>query len=110
MLNPPNRRRTDPYARWCGRGGIARCPPIPIDGGEHGAMLPRVGREVLTTPLNTVARRCRNKRRRLASPRVMPAGRNDGVDGPLTASMCQSWVFDNANGREPAMKEVTTIG
>ncbi|HWZ66750.1 MAG TPA: hypothetical protein VNW89_02865, partial [Stellaceae bacterium] len=38
------------------------------------------------------------------------APRNDGVDGPLTASMCQSWVFDNANGREPAMKEVTTIG
>jgi transposase len=30
-LNPPNRRGTDPYARWCGRGGIARCPPIPID-------------------------------------------------------------------------------
>ena len=31
MLNPPNRRGTDPYARWCGRGGTARCPPIPID-------------------------------------------------------------------------------
>jgi len=31
-LNPPNRRGTDPYARWCGRGGVARCPPIPIDG------------------------------------------------------------------------------
>ena len=30
MLNPPNRRGTDPYARWCGRGDIARCPPIPI--------------------------------------------------------------------------------
>jgi len=30
MLNPPNRRGTDPYARWCGRGGIARCPPIPM--------------------------------------------------------------------------------
>jgi hypothetical protein len=30
-LNPPNRRGTDPYARWCGRGGIARCPPIPIE-------------------------------------------------------------------------------
>src|SRR5690348_7129305 len=29
-LNPPNRRGTDPYARWCGRGGTARCPPIPI--------------------------------------------------------------------------------
>src|SRR5439155_10222488 len=35
--NPPNRRGTDPYARWCGRGGIARCPPIPIDRREHAA-------------------------------------------------------------------------
>ena len=25
-----NRRGTDPYARWCGRGGAARLPPIPI--------------------------------------------------------------------------------
>ena len=31
MFNPPNRRGTDPYARWCGRGGIARRPPIPIE-------------------------------------------------------------------------------
>src|SRR5271167_311733 len=31
-LNPPNRRGTDPYARWCGRGGVVRRPPIPIDG------------------------------------------------------------------------------
>lgn len=21
----------DPYARWCGRGGVARRPPIPIN-------------------------------------------------------------------------------
>src|SRR5205807_1707243 len=26
-LEPPC---TDPYARWCGRGGAARLPPIPI--------------------------------------------------------------------------------
>src|SRR5438105_9544270 len=49
-----------------------------------------------------------------ASPREAhrrtSASRNDGVDGPLTASMCQSWVLDHANGREPSMKEVTTIG
>src|SRR5262249_53687885 len=25
-----NRRGTDPYARWCGRGGAVRLPPIPI--------------------------------------------------------------------------------
>jgi hypothetical protein len=34
----------------------------------------------------------------------------DGVDGPLTASMCQCWVVNNANRREPSMKQVTTIG
>src|SRR6266852_6396934 len=32
-LTRSNRRGTDPYARWCGRGGAARCPPIPIKGG-----------------------------------------------------------------------------
>src|SRR5262249_2118550 len=26
-----NRRGTDPYARWCGRGGAVRRPPIPIN-------------------------------------------------------------------------------
>ena len=31
-LTQSNRRGTDPYARWCGRGGTARCPPIPIRG------------------------------------------------------------------------------
>jgi hypothetical protein len=40
-LNPPNRRGTDPYARWCGRGGIARCPPIPIDPACAPGALPR---------------------------------------------------------------------
>jgi hypothetical protein len=29
LLEPPC---TDPYARWCGRGGVARLPPIPISG------------------------------------------------------------------------------
>src|ERR1700736_1564861 len=29
-----NRRGTDPYARWWGRGGTARCPPIPIFGAK----------------------------------------------------------------------------
>ena len=27
---PPD---TDPYVRWCGRGGVVRLPPIPIGGG-----------------------------------------------------------------------------
>src|SRR5229473_6667552 len=30
-LTRSNRRGTDPYARWCGRGVAARCPPIPIN-------------------------------------------------------------------------------
>src|SRR5512135_1063478 len=30
-LTRSNRRGTDPYARWCGRGGAARLPPIPIN-------------------------------------------------------------------------------
>ena len=34
----------------------------------------------------------------------------DGVDGPLTASMCQSCVVKDTNGREPSMREVSTIG
>jgi RNA-directed DNA polymerase len=29
-LHPPNRRRRDPYGRWCGRGEVVRPPPIPI--------------------------------------------------------------------------------
>ena len=39
-LTPSNRRVRDPYARWCGRGGTARCPPIPIIGAT--SPLPRV--------------------------------------------------------------------
>src|SRR5258706_3680187 len=34
-LTQCNRRGTDPYARWCGRGGIARCPPILIIGASR---------------------------------------------------------------------------
>src|SRR5216683_604069 len=34
-LTRSNRRGTDPYARWCGRGGAARCPPIPILAGKQ---------------------------------------------------------------------------
>src|SRR5262249_3270656 len=31
----PNRRGTAPYARWCGRGGAARLPPIPMNPGTR---------------------------------------------------------------------------
>jgi hypothetical protein len=33
----------------------------------------------------------------------------DGVDCRLTTSVCQSWVVDNTNRREPSKKEVTTM-
>src|SRR5882724_12110512 len=32
LLEPPY---TDPYVRWCGRGGAARLPPIPIIGAKR---------------------------------------------------------------------------
>ena len=43
-LTRSNRRGTDPYARWWGRGGTARCPPIPIIGASR--PLPRVRAKV----------------------------------------------------------------
>src|SRR5262249_43383806 len=36
-LTRSNRRVRDPYARWCGRGGTARCPPIPINDAYTGS-------------------------------------------------------------------------
>src|SRR5260370_6042463 len=37
-LTRSNRRGTDPYARWCGRGGVARRPPIPINPNSQQAL------------------------------------------------------------------------
>jgi hypothetical protein len=34
-LTQSNHRGTDPYARWCGRGGVARRPSIPISRPKH---------------------------------------------------------------------------
>ena len=42
-LNPINRRGTDPYARWCGRGGAARLPAIPINQGRRHPVRGRSG-------------------------------------------------------------------
>jgi hypothetical protein len=36
-LTRSNRRGADPYARWCGRGGAAMRPPIPIPGAKPSA-------------------------------------------------------------------------
>src|SRR5579875_1244655 len=35
---------------------------------------------------------------------------HDGVDGPLTASTCQSWVHQRTNQREPSMTEIIRVG
>jgi hypothetical protein len=39
LLEPPC---TDPYARWCGRGGAARFPPIPIFDPRRSLAKPRI--------------------------------------------------------------------
>ena len=55
---------TDPYARWCGRGGAVRLPPIPIDVGPRSTVVLSVvqGRQTI--------RRClvRSALRHLESP------------------------------------------
>ena len=76
-LNPPNRRGTDPYARWCGRGGIARCPPIPIDGGRARRQA-RSGREPsMPQPASVMAKATlvppSRRRPRLRTPNRAPA-------------------------------------
>ena len=51
-LTQSNRRVRDPYARWCGRGGTARCPPIPIYGAQgslNARVAPRSGRRSCRT-------------------------------------------------------------
>ena len=65
VLNPPNRRGTDPYARWCGRGGIARCPPIPIDrrSARRFARLRPGWRNAVQPNRETVPRQLRRERR-----------------------------------------------
>src|SRR5208337_4810019 len=51
-LTRSNRRGTDPYARWCGRGGVARRPPIPISvrlQSSNGLIRPDTKCQTLTT-------------------------------------------------------------
>src|SRR6516165_2539449 len=73
-LTPSNRRVRDPYARWCGRGGTARCPPIPIIG-ANASFSDRVSRPVDNDP---ASRRKRRPRRGDDEHRqIPPARRND---------------------------------
>ena len=54
-LTRSNRRCTDPYARWCGRGGVARRPPIPISRRQPDipdrAVYVAIGRKSAPTPV-----------------------------------------------------------
>src|SRR5215467_1027874 len=49
-LTRSNRRGTDPYARWCGRGGAVRCPPIPIFAGKRSFASAGANGEVTADP------------------------------------------------------------
>ncbi len=73
-LTRSNHRGTDPYARWCGRDGPARHPPIPINDPKQA--LPMSGSRFLA-PLIA------EKRRRIAGDsRIVPlsAFERHGVD------------------------------
>src|SRR3974377_182042 len=55
LLDPPC---TDPYARWCGRGGAARLPPIPILGPtRHFAAAQQVSRLRSNTAIRNSSQR-----------------------------------------------------
>src|ERR1019366_806441 len=46
LFEPPY---TDPYVRWCGRGGAERLPPIPIIGRQAEMAAARLSREPTST-------------------------------------------------------------
>ena len=84
-LTRSNRRGTDPYARWCGRGGTARGPPIPIFGASSSferAVWPRPGRP-------------------LARPRGGDAGASNPRDPGCCPSRSQSGQQPTAQSQEP---------
>ena len=98
-----------------GRGGGAGGPPMDGDFDDGYADAPSAQRSA-----PGAAGRARRPQARQRPRRRHPVLRKsyhsivitglDGVDGPLTASLCQSWPSQQANGREPSMTEVTTIG
>jgi hypothetical protein len=59
-LTRSNRRGTDPYARWCGRGDAARRPPIPIN--THAGWSSAASRRHGSPTLRAVAIRLRSGR------------------------------------------------
>ena len=87
----------DPHVRWCGRGGAARLPPIPIKPGivfVHGIRLAeRVGEKCAEShpfvyiiaqvfPTIRMALRCLEARRPRCASTTRPTGREKkGYDG-----------------------------
>src|SRR3954466_3117034 len=41
---------------------------------------------------------------------LLRCARNDGVDGPRTASMCQTGDVSRTRQREPSMTKISTLG
>src|SRR6266852_1462521 len=60
LLEPPY---TDPYVRWCGRGGAARLPPIPIFGVKRAFVASNQERVTNGTMMKSSARRSIKRKR-----------------------------------------------
>ena len=73
-LTRSNRRGTDTYARWCGRGGAARRPPIPISGGVR-TYKRRQGRPRFPPEAGIDRRPSETSRRAYCSRCAPPSGR-----------------------------------
>ena len=72
-LTRSNRRGTDPYARWCGRGGAARHPPIPIKGYYHILRSETIPVRRRTDRTASTPERLSPSKRRLSLGRLRPA-------------------------------------
>src|SRR5262249_38318787 len=81
LLEPPY---TDPYVRWCGRGGAERLPPIPISGTpRHFAAMQQLGRFPTAADISQVTGcrpecgwNCAARWRRVHNPDVHVNGRS----------------------------------
>ena len=86
-LTQSNRRVRDPYARWCGRGGTVRCPPIPI----FGATSPsgRVLAKDRISPIFAVRHSRRDEKLRISQPRRDDFRARSGRRWPTDPEACR---------------------
>src|SRR5260370_2709904 len=61
-------------------------------------------------PMTSSAKQSRNLSMTVSGLLRRIAPHNDGVDGPRTASMCQTGDVDSTRRREPSMGEISMIG